>query len=91
MLFQNPQQLDQPNLERYAQQAGLNLTAFRAALANHTHATAIDADMRAVQTAGLQIGTPAFFINGRVVQGALPFDSFKQIIDRELANPSRPN
>jgi protein-disulfide isomerase len=30
-------------------------------------------------------GTPAFFINGRFVSGAQPFELFKYIIDDELA------
>ena len=29
-------------------------------------------------------GTPAFFINGRFLSGAQPFESFKSIIDDEL-------
>jgi protein-disulfide isomerase len=30
-------------------------------------------------------GTPAFFINGRFINGALPFEAFKKVIDEELA------
>ena len=30
-------------------------------------------------------GTPAFFINGIVLEGAQPFENFKQIIDEELS------
>jgi protein-disulfide isomerase len=30
-------------------------------------------------------GTPAFFINGRPLSGAQPFEAFKAIIDEELA------
>ena len=30
-------------------------------------------------------GTPAFFINGRFLSGAQPFDNFKTIIDDELS------
>ena len=30
--------------------------------------------------------TPAFFINGRFLSGAQPFDAFKAIIDEELGN-----
>jgi protein-disulfide isomerase len=30
-------------------------------------------------------GTPAFFINGRFVSGAQPFERFQYIIDDELA------
>jgi protein-disulfide isomerase len=29
-------------------------------------------------------GTPTFFINGKKVVGALPFEKFKQVIDEEL-------
>ncbi len=31
-------------------------------------------------------GTPTFFINGTRVVGAVPFDIFKQVIERELAS-----
>jgi protein-disulfide isomerase len=31
-------------------------------------------------------GTPAFFINGRFLSGAQPFDAFKTIIDDEIGN-----
>ena len=31
-------------------------------------------------------GTPAFFINGRMLSGAQPFEKFKEVIDEELAN-----
>jgi len=41
--------------------------------------------MNAVKKAGARIGTPAFFINGKLLQGAQPYDKFKQIIDGALA------
>jgi len=31
-------------------------------------------------------GTPAFFINGRMLSGAEPFEKFKEVIDEELAH-----
>jgi protein-disulfide isomerase len=31
--------------------------------------------------------TPTFFINGRRVTGAVPFEAFKRVIDDELARP----
>jgi protein-disulfide isomerase len=31
-------------------------------------------------------GTPAFFINGRFLSGAQPFQAFQTIIDDEIAN-----
>jgi protein-disulfide isomerase len=30
-------------------------------------------------------GTPAFFINGQLISGAQPVDSFVRVIDEELA------
>ena len=37
--------------------------------------------------AGLGVtGTPAFFVNGRMLVGAQPFEKFKDIIDDELAS-----
>jgi protein-disulfide isomerase len=29
-------------------------------------------------------GTPAFFVNGHFINGAMPFENFAQIIDGEL-------
>jgi protein-disulfide isomerase len=44
----------------------------------------VKADMAEAQTVGVN-GTPAFFINGRMISGAQPFENFKSIIDDELA------
>ena len=85
-LFSHQQEIDRAHLEQYAQEIpGINMTAFRAALDNHTHQAEIQVDMDAVRTAGAQIGTPSFFINGRLVQGAQPIDAFTAAIDRALA------
>ena len=40
-------------------------------------------DVKTATSLGLR-GTPASFINGRFVSGALPIDSFKKVIDEEL-------
>lgn len=45
---------------------------------------AVDADISDGNDAGVD-GTPAIFINGRMVSGAQPYDVFKKIIDEELA------
>jgi protein-disulfide isomerase len=89
LLFQNQQSLDRPSLVRFAEQVGgINMARFNAALDAHTHKATIEADMAAVATAGAQIGTPSFFINGRLLQGAQPIDAFKTAIDRALAAPA---
>ena len=86
LLFGNQQTLDRAHLEQFAQQVGgIDMNRFRQALDNHTHRAEIQADIDAVNNAGAQIGTPSFFINGRLVQGAQPFEQFKTAIDRAIA------
>jgi len=45
----------------------------------------IQKDLAAGQAAGVN-GTPAFFINGRLLDGAQPIEKFKEVIDEELEN-----
>ncbi|MBK8171374.1 MAG: thioredoxin domain-containing protein [Sandaracinaceae bacterium] len=88
LMFQNQTALTRPDLERYAQQAGLDMTAFRAALDGNTHQAEIAADQALANSLGAR-GTPFFFINGRQVQGAQPITAFKEIIDDEVTRAER--
>ena len=57
---------------------------FEACLAS----TKYDAQITANQSEGAQLGvqgTPATFVNGYLVSGALPYEAFKQLIDELLA------
>lgn len=86
LLFANQRSLGRAELETYAQQVGgVDMARFRAALDGRTHRALVDADIAAVRDSGARIGTPSFFINGRLVQGAQPFEAFRVAIDRELA------
>ncbi len=49
----------------------------------------VDADTAEGNTLGVN-GTPAFFINGRLLAGAYPFEEFKKVIDEELAGTADP-
>jgi len=85
ILFANQRALTRPDLEKYAEQVGgVNMAKFRAALDNRTHEARVKADMDAVTKAGARIGTPSFFINGKLLQGAQPFEAFKAAIDEAL-------
>jgi predicted DsbA family dithiol-disulfide isomerase len=55
---------------------------------SHKFKSEVDADVRDGEQAGVN-GTPAFFINGRAISGAQPYDVFKKIIDEELAAKKR--
>ncbi len=82
--------LSENNLKKYAKEIGLNEGNFSSCLASGKFDEAIKADTAQGETAGVT-GTPAFFINGRFLGGAFPFDSFKEIIDMELAGKGSSN
>jgi protein-disulfide isomerase len=85
LLFANQRALSRADLEKYAEQVGgINMTKFKAALDNKTHEARVKADVDAVDKAGARIGTPSFFINGKLLQGAQPFERFKEVIDEAL-------
>jgi protein-disulfide isomerase len=81
-LFES-QQLDVDALKDQAQRAGLDAKAFDACLDSGRMAALVERDMLAGQKVGVT-GTPAFFINGRMLSGAQPEDAFRKIIDQEL-------
>ncbi len=66
-----------------AVELGLDSTKFDKCLDSGEKASRIAEDLNEGSGAGVE-GTPATFVNGQVVSGALPFDSFKQIIDSEI-------
>jgi protein-disulfide isomerase len=82
-LFEAAPALDQPDLERVAATMGLDLARFRAALAGKAAEPRIRRDQALVTSLGAS-GTPAFFINGRKVTGAQPFESFRVVVEEEL-------
>ena len=84
-LFANARALSRQDLERYAGEQGLDAGAFRRSLDSSAHETAIAADQAMASEVGAT-GTPTFFINGRLLTGAQPIDSFRPIIDEELRN-----
>jgi protein-disulfide isomerase len=86
-LFQNQRALDRASLEKYAQELGLDMGKFKAALDSNKFDAHVTADMTEATRVGVN-GTPSFFINGRSVVGAQPVDAFKRIIDEELKKKS---
>ncbi len=83
-LFANQQKLDLPDLKAHAKEVGVDMGKFDQCLASGAKAGVVEASKKAGEAVGVT-GTPAFFINGRPLTGAVPFDQFKEIIDRELA------
>jgi protein-disulfide isomerase len=88
-LFANQKALKPENLEGYAQELGLDMEKFRKDLANTENSKRIDADKAEAQS--LQAtGTPAFFVNGRYLRGAKPFEEFAKVINAELTRLNLP-
>ncbi len=83
-LFANQNALSDENFKTYAKDLGLDTAKFDECYAKKPYSADIDKDMVDGIAAGVN-GTPAFFINGRALSGAQPFEKFKEIIDEELA------
>jgi protein-disulfide isomerase len=83
-LFTSNGRLSEDDLKRSAAEVGVDAAKFAACVESRKFKDDVNADIVAGDQAGVS-GTPAFFINGRVLTGAQPFEAFKRIIDEELA------
>jgi protein-disulfide isomerase len=66
-----------------AKKLGLNTKKFNDCLDSGKYADKVNEVAAGGAAAGVE-GTPATFVNGELVSGALPFEQFKQIIDSKL-------
>ncbi len=82
-LFADQTRLSDEGLKQSAAALGMDMTRFNACVDTHKYKDRVETDIREGNDVGVS-GTPAFFINGRMLSGAQPFDAFKRIIDEEL-------
>jgi protein-disulfide isomerase len=82
-LFANQQKLSNEDLLGYAKELGLDVAKVKSAITNKTYAASIKADQELADDVQAS-GTPHFFINGRRLVGAQPFEKFKSVIDEEI-------
>jgi protein-disulfide isomerase len=76
-----------PDLLARAKNLKLDQAPFTSCLASPRHDQAIKGGVEA----GLRLGvnsTPTFFVNGRMLVGARPFEEFQEAIDEELKRSS---
>ncbi len=64
-----------------AKSLGLDEARFKSCLTNGDTAARVQQDENSGNDAGVQ-GTPATFVNGRLVSGAVPFDQLKSIVQQ---------
>jgi protein-disulfide isomerase len=80
--------LSTEKLKAMAGEVGMDQKKFDECLAKQEFKAVIDKDIADGASVGVS-GTPAFFINGRMLSGAQPFEKFKEVIDEELARSSK--
>jgi protein-disulfide isomerase len=83
-LFAGPAKSSPEIFTGFAKEVGLEPVAFETCLNSGKHQAAIKKDIEEGQRLGVA-GTPAFFINGRVLSGSQPLEAFARMIDEELA------
>ena len=86
-LFASPPKSSLEIFKGLAKEVGLDMGRFQACFDSGKYQAAVKKDMEEGQRAGVT-GTPAFFINGRLVSGAQPLEAFARVIDDELARNS---
>jgi len=82
-VFANQTAISDDDLKKYATEVGLNVDAFTACYTAGKFRADVEKDAAEGAKVGVT-GTPAFFVNGRFLSGAQPFDAFKAMIDDEL-------
>lgn len=76
--------LGKDSYTQYAEQLGINMDTFNACLKDEKYKDEIQADFEYAAQLGVR-STPTFFINGIALVGAQSFETFQQVIEKELA------
>jgi protein-disulfide isomerase len=76
--------LSSEKLQALATEVGVDRAKFDACVKSGEFKQAVEKDTAEGSGVGVT-GTPAFFVNGRMLTGAQPFEKFKELIDQELA------
>ncbi|NBX93312.1 MAG: hypothetical protein EB120_03780 [Proteobacteria bacterium] len=83
LLFENQAKLEDSDLKAYAKTLGLDGTKFAECYDKKVHMDKIEASKKEGERVGIS-ATPSFVINGVLLQGAQPFERFKEKIERAL-------
>ncbi len=82
-LFANQQQLTRENFLKWAKELGMDVKRFEKDMDSQAAKDFVNRDNQLAMKVGAN-GTPTFFINGKKLIGAQPFDNFKRMIDQEI-------
>jgi len=87
-LFANQQALEPEFLKKYAVELKLDAAKFNSCLDAAKYAERVQEQMGVGNSLGVG-STPTLFVNGRLVAGAHPYETFAAIIDEELRRANR--
>ena len=83
-MFDNQSKLDSNSLKEVAAKfQGFDRTKFNDCVDKNKYMAKVDADIQEGQNLGVK-STPTFFLNGKIINGALPVEEFSKLIDAEL-------
>ncbi len=82
-IFADQSSMSPEKYQEYAREIGLDMEKFEKDVASASVKKTVDGDAAEAARLGVT-GTPSFFINGRFLSGAKPFESFEALIDAEL-------
>ncbi|MBX4196232.1 DsbA family protein [Candidatus Pacearchaeota archaeon] len=83
-MFSNQATLSVDNEKKWARELGVDGSKFDTCLDSGKYTKAVQDEEAYGQTLGVS-GTPTSFVNGIIIEGAVPYSTFKQTIDAELA------
>jgi protein-disulfide isomerase len=82
------EKLEPPTLAKTAASLGLKMQDFNACMSDPSITEQVKKDTEEGAKFGVS-GTPSFFVNGRFLEGAYPFETLKPLIEEELAEANK--
>jgi protein-disulfide isomerase len=82
-IFSNQKDLTPATFEKYAAEIGLDVARYKKDVVSKSVTERVQKDGAEARGHGIT-GTPGFFVNGRFLSGAQPYESFKRLIEEQL-------
>ncbi len=83
LAFKNQDKLDKASIDKYAKDSGADMKKFAECVTAKKYSDYVQTDISYGEKIGVK-STPTFFVNGQLISGAVPIESFSEIIDEEL-------